>query len=76
MGGCYKIISTPPHTVFPGDWPFLGKNNNNKMRFFFRPKNGPTRGHTRSLDSSQRDVPVYVVFLQGVLTVPVGCLAK
>ena len=29
-----------------------------------------------TLDSSQRDVPVYMVFLQGVLTVPVGCLAK
>ena len=29
-----------------------------------------------TLDSSQRDVPVYVGFLQGVLTVPVGCLAK
>ena len=32
-----------------------------------------TRGQTRIPDSSQRDVPVYVVFLQGVLTVPVGC---
>ena len=35
-----------------------------------------TRGQTRTLDSSQRDVPVYVVFLQGVLTVPVGCLCQ
>ena len=35
-----------------------------------------TRGQTRTLDSSQRDMPVYVVFLQGLLTVPVGCLAK
>ena len=30
----------------------------------------------RTLDSSRRDVPVYVVFLQGALAVPVGCLAK
>ena len=30
----------------------------------------------RTLDSSQRDVPVYVVFLQGVLTVPGGCLCQ
>ena len=30
----------------------------------------------RTLDSSQRDVPVYVVFRKGVLTVPVGCLCQ
>ena len=30
----------------------------------------------RTLDNSQRDVPVYVVFLQGVLTVPVDCLCQ
>ena len=33
------------------------------------PQNAQTRGQTRTLDSSQRDVPVYVVFMQGV---PVG----
>ena len=43
------------------------------LRQVYTPKTPkrPTSGHT---DSS--DVPVYMVFLQGVLTVPVGCLAK
>ena len=50
------------------------------------PQNGPKMSQKwpkmvklvviRTLGSSQSDVPVYVVFLQGVLTVPVGCLAK
>ena len=35
-----------------------------------------TGGQARTPDSSQRDVPVCVAFLQGVLTVPVACLAK
>ena len=52
-------------------WDFFDPKWSNDLR---GSKNGRYNGPVviRTLDSSQRDVPVYVVFLQGVLTVPVA----
>ena len=60
-----------------GVWtPFGTIFGNFELFWAFLRQKQKTRGQTRTLDSSQRDVPVCVAFLQGVLTVPVVCLAK
>ena len=74
-----KIRKNEIEVIFNGlSAVFQNSLSQNKIFFLKIPQAGvgPTRGQKRTLDSSRRDVPVCVAFLQGVLSVPVGCLVK